>query len=35
MSLPALTNINDFLTSHSAEDIKGIEVNTSSKYSMN
>jgi hypothetical protein len=32
MSLPAITNINDYLNSHSAEDIKGIEVNTSDKY---
>jgi hypothetical protein len=32
MSPPALTNINDYLNSHSAEDIKGIEVNSSTKY---
>jgi hypothetical protein len=34
MSLPAITNINDYLKSHSAEDIKGIEVMTSGKYGM-
>ncbi len=34
MSLPAITNINDYLKSHSAEDIKGIEVMISSKYDM-
>ncbi len=32
ISLPAITNINDYLNAHSAEDIKGIEVNSSSKY---
>lgn len=34
MSLPAIKNINNYFTSHSAEDIKGIEVNTSSKYCL-
>jgi len=32
MSYPAIININDYLNSHSAEDIKGIEVNSSTKY---
>ena len=30
--LPAFNNITDYLQSHSAEDIKGIEVNSSAKY---
>ena len=34
MTLPAITNINDYLNSHSAEDIKGIEVNSSTTYAM-
>ena len=34
MTLPALTNINNYLNSHSAEDIKGIEVISSTKYSL-
>jgi hypothetical protein len=32
LSLPAITNINNYLNAHTAEDIKGIEVNSSSKY---
>ena len=32
ISYPAIDNINDYLNSHSAEDVKGIEINSSSKY---
>jgi hypothetical protein len=32
MTPPAITNINDYLNAHSAADIKGIEVSSSSKY---
>ena len=33
-AITGFRDINDYLTSHSAEDVKGIEVNISSKYTM-